>query len=123
MVVAPPSIHPSGGRYQWVAIGEPPGTLAALPRWLINLIRLKRSGDAHGAGYWKELAAKGVEEGERNNTIASFAGHLFWRGVDPDVIRQLLLCWNRVRAKPPLEDAEVIRTIDSIQKTHESRHR
>jgi hypothetical protein len=38
------------------------------------------------------------------------------------VIKELLLCWNRVRAHPPLEDEEVIRTIDSIHSTHERHH-
>jgi hypothetical protein len=71
--------------------------------------------------YWRKLVADGVTEGERNNTIASLTGHLLWHGVDPDVVLELLLCWNRVRCRPPLPDDEVIRTVDSIARLHQQR--
>jgi hypothetical protein len=120
MIVAPPSVHPSGGRYECIT---PPGADAVpapLPRWLIALVQGTRPASVgHGAHYWRTLAAEGVTEGARNSSIASFAGHLMWCGVDLDVIKELLLCWNRVHARPPLSDAEVIRTVESIHKTHE----
>jgi hypothetical protein len=122
MIVAPPSIHPSGGHYEWITlIGAAP---APVPRWLIALVQGARpAGLGHGVHYWRTLAAEGVTEGARNSTIASFAGHLMWCGIDLDVIKELLLCWNRVRARPPLGDDEVIRTVESIHKTHEGHHR
>jgi len=120
LVVAPPSIHPSGGRYHWIADGISP---AALPRWLIDLVQgLRPHAVGHGVRHWRRLAAEGVSEGERNSSLAAFAGHLLWCGVDIEVIKELLLCWNRVRARPPLDDAEVIRTIESIHRTHERHH-
>lgn len=64
--------------------------------------------------YWRRLINEGVAQGQRNNTIASLTGHLLWHGVDPEVTQELLLCWNRIRCLPPLSDAEVIRTVDSI---------
>jgi hypothetical protein len=66
---------------------------------------------------WRNLVREGVSEGERNATIASFTGHLLWHGVDPDVTMELMLAWNRVRCRPPLEDEEVIRTVRSIERT------
>lgn len=117
LVVAPPSIHPSGRAYAWIDGEEEPQTPAALPRWMVSLIRRRSDHLGRGVQYWRRLAADGVDEGERNSTIASFAGHLNWCGVDPEVIQELMLCWNRVRARPPLDDAEVVRTIESIRRT------
>ena len=62
--------------------------------------------------------ASGVHEGVRNDRIASLTGHLLHRGVDPEVARELLLCWNRFRCNPPLPDAEVLRTVESISRIH-----
>lgn len=42
--------------------------------------------------------------------------------VDPDVITELMLAWNRTRCRPPLDDEEVIRTVRSIEKTQTRAH-
>jgi hypothetical protein len=60
-----------------------------------------------------------VPAGGRNNTIASLSGHLLWHGVDSEVVTELLLCWNRLRCRPPLSDDEVVRTVQSITRLHE----
>lgn len=119
MVVAPPSRHPSGRGYLWKA-GHDPAALppAPLPQWLHERLRADGAGAGHPFAYWRSLVRGGVEEGQRNNTIASFAGHLLWHGVDPEVARELLLCWNRERCRPPLDDAEVARVVASIAKLH-----
>jgi hypothetical protein len=120
MVVAPPSNHPSGGRYRWLTGAHFPEKPAPLPRWLIDLVQGTRPhAVGHGVRHWRRLAAEGVSEGERNSSLAAFTGHLLWCGVDIEVIKELLLCWNRVRARPPLDEEEVIGTIESIQRTHE----
>lgn len=116
-IVAPPSIHPSGQPYAW-ALGHSPeeSALAALPRWL-----LLPSGGARARrtlADWRQLVHEGVPEGQRNSTIASLAGHLLWHQVDPDVVQELLLAWNRMRCRPPLDDAEVAQVVASIVKLH-----
>lgn len=117
-VVAPPSVHPSGRRYRWaeaLAPGDIP--LAVLPAWFIDLLRHPlRSG--RSLGHWRALVHEGVDEGERNSTLASLTGHLLWRGVDPDVALELLLGWNRLRCRPPLPDDEVARVVQSIARLH-----
>jgi hypothetical protein len=65
------------------------------------------------------LVREGVARGERNNTIASLAGHLFWHGVDARVALELLLSWNRIRCRPPLPDDEVAAIVQSIERIHE----
>lgn len=52
---------------------------------------------------------------------ASLAGHLLWREVDPEVVMELLLAWNRARCRPPLEDAEVAGVVESIARLHRAR--
>ncbi len=118
-IVVPPSIHPTGRRYRWKP-GHAPGqvALAPLPVWL-EVPRFAEDGPrGRPVDYWRELVREGVREGRRNATIASFTGHLLWHGVDPDVAMELMLAWNRVRCQPPLDDAEVIRTVRSIERTH-----
>ncbi len=124
-VVAPPSIHPSGKRYVWMT-GSAPGDvpLALIPSWLLALVRggeaeLRRG---HPVFHWQTLIREGVDEGQRNSTIASLAGHLLWHGVDPLVVLDLLLCWNVRRCRPPLSDDEVARTVQSITRTHFRHH-
>jgi hypothetical protein len=119
-VVAPPSLHASGRRYAWAAQRSPDAApLAPLPPWL--LVAGQREGElrGHTLAHWRELTRHGVEAGARNATLASLAGHLLWHGVDPEVVVQLLHAWNRARCRPPLEDEEVLRCVESIVRTHE----
>ena len=94
---------------------------AELPDWLQRELTGSRRRAGHSVAHWRQLVRQGVGEGERNNTIASFSGHLLWHGVDPDVVQELLLCWNAARCRPPLSDEEVIRTVESITHLHERR--
>jgi hypothetical protein len=117
-IVAPPSIHPSGAFYEW-APGRNPDEIALAPlsRWLIAPIqglRVERS-----LSDWRHLVKEGVAEGQRNSTIASLTGHLLWHNVDPDVALELLLAWNRMRCRPPLDDTEAARVVASITKLHD----
>jgi hypothetical protein len=90
--------------------------LAALPRWI-----LLPSGGARARrtlSEWRLLVHDGVPEGQRNSSIASLAGHLLWHQVDPEMVLELLLAWNRMRCRPPLEDAEVARVVANIVRLH-----
>lgn len=118
-VVAPPSAHPSGRPYHWRG-GHAAGrrALALLPRWLLEVLAPGGGRRGHSLAYWRRLVGEGVAEGSRNNTVASLAGHLLWHGVHPDVVAELLLCWNRERCRPPLADEEVVRTVISIVRLH-----
>lgn len=118
-IVMPPSLHPSGKRYRWVK-GHAPDELspAALPQWLLATFLERPRAGGHSVSHWRNLLREGVEEGARNDTVASLAGHLLWRGVDPYVTLELMLCWNRVRCRPPLPDDEVSRTVASITRLH-----
>lgn len=118
-VVAPPSIHPSGGAYEW-APGHAPGMveIAAFPNWLTGPFRGARPG--RSLSDWRQLVRDGVSEGQCNSTIASLTGHLLSHNVDPNVVLELMLAWNRERCKPPLNDAEVASVVSSITRLHEN---
>ena len=119
-VVAPPSIHPSGGSYRWLP-GHEPGAveLAVLPAWLRRRLGLPGQRSGHPLTYWRALVHEGVEEGERNNSIASLAGYLLRHGTDPVVALDLLLSWNAARCRPPLSEDEVVKVVESITRLHE----
>jgi hypothetical protein len=116
-IVAPPSIHPSGRPYVWVAGRSPDEiALAALPRWILipsGGLRARRT-----LSDWRQLVRDGVSEGQRNSSIASLTGHLLSHHVDPDVALELLLAWNRMRCRPPLDDAEVAQVVTNITRLH-----
>lgn len=118
-VVAPPSVHPCGRRYAWVA-GRSPAEVALAPLPLhfgAGDTGLRVHG--HPRGHWRRLVREDIAEGTRNNTIASLSGHLLWRGVDGDVVAELMLAWNRSHCRPPLSDAEVLRVVESVERMHE----
>ncbi|MEO3428588.1 bifunctional DNA primase/polymerase [Pelagibius sp. CAU 1746] len=120
IIIVPPSVHPSGKRYTWAANHSPrEADPAPLPERLRAELTARGSRQGRPLAYWRDLVAEGVPEGRRNSTIASFAGHLLWHDIDPDVVSEMLLCWNRVRCRPPLAEEEVLRTVRSITRLHE----
>jgi len=117
-VAAPPSLHPSGRHYAWLK-GRAPGDLplATLPPHFFAPADPAPGG--HAPAHWRHLVGEDIEEGRRNDTLASLAGHLLWREADPEVVLELLLAWNRAHCRPALPDDEVLRTVQSIARLHE----
>lgn len=112
-VVAPPSIHSSGRRYEWSVDGDPElAALAPPPRWLLEETR--RNGKPRPVSAWRELASAGAAEGARNHSAAALAGHLLGRGIDPYVTLELVVAWDQGRNRPPLGRTEVEAVVDSI---------
>jgi Bifunctional DNA primase/polymerase, N-terminal/Primase C terminal 1 (PriCT-1) len=116
-VVAPPSLHASGLRYVWVD-GRAPDDMAVtpLPDWLRRYAIDEPTRCGYPIAHWRRLVSEGVQVGERNNTLASLAGHLLRHRVDAVVVMELLLCWNRSRCRPPLADEEVAAVVTSISR-------
>ena len=108
-VLAPPSVHPSGAIYEWIIPIEE--DLPELPDWVLN----EKEKIIEREPGWVEKLLEGVEEGQRNDTLARLAGHYFGKGLGFDETKMILLDWNK-RNRPPLPEEEVIRTVESIYK-------
>lgn len=67
-----------------------------------------------GVPLWAEAALGIVEEGGRNGTAASIAGHLLRRKVDSRLAFVLLAAWGRSFCDPPLSDRESLAVFKSI---------
>lgn len=107
-VVLPPSEHPSGGRYEWVA-GRAPDKIdvAPMPSWLISALTETRRALAPVVG-------DAISEGGRNATLASIAGSMRRRGASEDAIHAALSVENHARCRPPLSDEEVASIARSV---------
>jgi bifunctional DNA primase/polymerase-like protein/primase-like protein len=121
-VVMPPSVHESGGSYK-VKESAVLGLIetAPLPDWLHKLIINEKLLIPIGGNLrsmmnnaWCDVVLNGATEGQRNETTAKLAGHLFRRYVDPKVTLTLIQYWNRCANIPPLPDKEIIKIVDSI---------
>jgi hypothetical protein len=111
-VLAPPSTV-NGRAYSWsVDSGD---RIAEAPDWLLDLLdHAAGNGHATPPEEWQAIALAGVDEGQRNQAIAKIAGLLLRRLPDPILAAELVACFNAVKCRPPLEAAELRRTVDSI---------
>src|ERR1700722_6539582 len=99
-VVAPPSLHRSGKKYEWpkgVSLGK--GELPILPKWLHELI-------TRPAPRNTQILAGPITEGERNSTLTSLAGTMRRQGANEQEILGALQKENEKRCKPPLPQEE-----------------
>lgn len=117
-VVAPPSLHLSGRRYEWVTGRAPQDLpLAPLPPWLLpgNATTAEASTPrAISSTQWQKLLAGPVPEGRRNDTLTRLTGHLLRRGVNPFLALELVLAFNQARCDPPLPEQEVVNLVNSV---------
>lgn len=113
-IICPPSIHPTGRQYEWsVDCAE---KIATAPDWLLKLVMQEPEKEvvATSPHEWLELIKSGVNEGGRNNAIARISGMLLRKGIDPYVTLELCHAWNATRCTPPLTQAEIFTTVNSI---------
>ncbi len=111
-IVAPPSIHISGRRYEWEISSRPfEVEMAEPPKWLIELIQ-QSSAPTPGAD-WPGLITE-IPKGERNQTLARYAGRLINRRITGKETLLLILALNGFACRPPLPEDEVKKIVDSI---------
>lgn len=99
-VVAPPSRHPSGARYEWIITPEE-AEPAELPAWVMEQAAMR------GRRMHAEDVGETISNGSRNKTLFSIAGTLRRRGLDEASIAAALLGINDTKCETPLPEAEV----------------
>lgn len=117
LVVAPPSVHSSGRRYEWEAAADPNegNKIQAAPKALLDILRpppAKTRESKGGGAPAFELPAV-IGEGGRNDTLYKYASSLRGRGLDTDEIHLLVAKANNERCTPPLPLSD----IDTIVKS------
>lgn len=113
-IVVPPSIHPSGNVYTFDDTCKPGKCeLAAMPNWLVNLLKETAAPAAsqNGAKVEKKFAP-----GTRNQSLTSLAGTFRRRGMDEDEIFTALMAVNVKRCDPPLTEKEVRAIAASVKR-------
>jgi len=101
-VVAPPSLHVSGRRYQWESSGDPDEVeVAPLPDGWLSRLTAPPRGKVLGT------AAEVFPEGQRNAGLFSLARSLRAKCLDEDELEAALQIANRKRCVPPLDSREV----------------
>jgi P4 family phage/plasmid primase-like protien len=103
--VVPPSVHPEGMRYEWLAgLSIHEVAPAELPEAIVNRLAeppKPTSSASTGPG------GEGIPEGERNNHLFKLGCKLVRAGMDATAVEAALHAQNLTHCKPPLEDAEV----------------
>jgi replicative DNA helicase len=103
-VVAPPSLHPNGNRYEWIV--EPSEIpFAEMPEWMIELLQ-ERNAPVTSTGE--------IILGERNNALTKMAGSMRRKGFEEDSIFAALQIHNRDHCDPPLSEGEILQIARSV---------
>lgn len=102
LIVAPPSIHESGKRYEWIKSPREQA-LAVAPDTLIELCMGRKKA--------LEAPKEVIPEGTRTNTLVSLIGSLKSRGMDNEAIRAAIIVENERKCQPPLTENELEKTV------------
>jgi KaiC/GvpD/RAD55 family RecA-like ATPase len=121
-IVVPPSVHPTGGKYQWAKGAHPARVeLAELPPSIQQRLAAV-SGSPHLRLVRDETARTAadiptqseVPEGQRNQSLAEYAGRLLAKGISELETLELVRGLNQAKCKPPLPPDEVETIVMSI---------
>lgn len=105
-IVATPSLHASGRRYEWEASSRPDKVpIAEAPAWLLAKLRPEAT-NGHGKQF---TVGERIREGERNATLFRLARSLKAKGLSEATILAAMQTENQAKCAPPLPDAEIER--------------
>lgn len=112
-IVAPPSIHPSGGKYKWLETLD----ISNLADFPYDILDKQEKLTIHQKESKRSLDKNNLE-GSRNNATAKKAGSLvkkidesLWDTAGWEELKR----WNQEKNKPPLDEEELKTTFESIK--------
>lgn len=105
-VVGAPSLHVSGGTYEWIRKPRAGEVLPAAPEWISR--RAAKTPGAVGND------TEPILEGQRNAAMTSFVGAMRRQGGDYDTMLTGALRYNINRLSPPLDESEVRSVVNSV---------
>lgn len=109
-IVAPPSIHPNGNRYEWEY--SPDDTdIADADETVKKLLDFGKEAEPD-----KFVMPDKVGKGQRNDTIYKLACSLQSRGLSDRIIMNTCLDSNEEQCDPPLDEDEVKKIVESALK-------
>ena len=139
LIVAPPSIHGSGSRYEWeegfsIYDIDP---VECTP-WMIDYLKAVANDNSAAdkkqtkdtptktetnqpkeketkANEYADLLKNGCSQGGRNQSTAKLVGHFFKTGMKENEIWEMIQIWNRDQVKPPLGFDELKNIFESIK--------
>jgi uncharacterized protein YdaU (DUF1376 family) len=101
-VVAPPSLHANGNRYEWIDADQ---EISAAPEWLLELIRTESLPAKTSTN--SLIDDNEIPDGQRNDRLFRIACSMRGSGMDREDIEIALHEINSLRCIPPLEEEEV----------------
>lgn len=109
-VVAPPSVHPSGGVYAWD--NDPDDfPVAKADDNVYAFIRSIQGERRRGERFRLPDA---ISSGKRNDTLMRYAASMQSRGDDDVLILSALEAANKLKCKPPLPQCELEKIVESV---------
>ena len=125
-VVAPPSIHPSGARYEIISKVIKLKFIENVDEMISTLFEIFRDEKVFEEDLPLKLGRRvpyciklileeGVDEGERNDRAFDLARYLYNKGKSPKEILNHLKSWNK-KNRPPLPEKELEYVVNSVVK-------
>ena len=117
-IIAPPSLHPNGRRYQWEISPEDGIPMAAVDETVDKLLTWKLDKAAGESGSRDpdrvrfELPAT-IPSGQRNDMLFRYACSLQAKGIPNDAIYDYVNIANQNRCDPPVDMEEVATIVSS----------
>ena len=109
-VLAPPSEHISGNKYELEASSEPSMVgLAEMPAWLFDYLNKPAPAKDVSVHHGEPGKSSIIADGGRDNFMIACAGAMRRWGMTYEAIVSALRIDNQARCNPPLEDKDIVR--------------